>query len=221
VACDHSGPHSGAARYERESAQLRLVLVCDRCGAEQNEFGNLGYRPHGRRFVAQLAERTARELELTEPQIARVRLAAMVCDVGRSQIPQEILNKRGPLTPDEWMEVRRQPELGAALLSDTSFDDIRDWIGSRRERPDGNGYPRGLAGAEVPLEARILAVVDAYVAMRSDRPYRPARRHHEAAAELLDGAGTQFDAAVVTAFVRACSLRVPVMRASGPAPSVA
>jgi response regulator RpfG family c-di-GMP phosphodiesterase len=216
VACNHSGPHSGAARYERNAARLRLVLVCDRCGAEQNEFGNVGYRPQGRRFVGQLAEWTARELELSEPQIARVRFAALVCDVGRDRIPAEILNKRGPLTDEEWVEVRRQPELGAALLSDTSFDDIRDWIANRRERPDGNGYPRGLSAAEVPLEARILAVVDAYVAMRSDRAHRPARPHHEATAELLDGAGTQFDASVVAAFVRAATLHLPAVRTPGP-----
>jgi HD-GYP domain-containing protein (c-di-GMP phosphodiesterase class II) len=221
VICDHSGPHSGGARYVRESAELRLVLVCDRCGAERNEFGHFGYRPHGRRSVGQLAERTAAELGLGEPQIARVRLAAMVCDVGRDQIPPEILHKRGPLTPEEWIEVRRQPELGAALLSDTSFDDIRDWIVSRRERPDGRGYPRALTRDQIPLEARILAVVEAFVAMTSDRPYRLPRPHQEAVAELLAGAGTQFDGAVVEAFVRGCPAPVPPGRHSRPAAQTA
>ncbi len=184
---------------------MRLVLVCDRCGAERDQVGSIRYQPHGRRLVGRLAERTARELRLTEPQIARVRLAAMICDVGRDQIPPEILGKRGPLTREEWVQVRRQPELGAALLSDTSFDDIRDWIVSRREQPDGRGYPRGLSGEQIPLEARILAVADAYVAMTTDRPYRRARDHEDATAELLHGAGTQFDAAVVEAFVRAAA----------------
>jgi HD-GYP domain-containing protein (c-di-GMP phosphodiesterase class II) len=133
----------------------------------------------------------------------------MICDVGRDQIPPEILNKRGPLTPAEWVEVRRQPELGAALLSDASFDDIRDWILSRRERMDGRGYPRGLRGEEIPLEARILAVCEAYVAMRSPRPHTQMLDHARAITELHSGAGAQFDFCVVQAFARASELREP------------
>ena len=110
---------------------------------------------------------------LDDEQIARVRLTAMLSDVGRDQIPAEILDKRGPLTDDEWAQVRRQPELGAAMLADASFDDIRDWILCRRERVDGTGYPRGLRGDEIPLEARILAVAEAYVAMLSRPPAHP------------------------------------------------
>ena len=204
--CDHSASHSGEARYLRETKQLRLTLVCDGCGTERAEFGRLDYRPNGRWLVGQLAGLTARELRLTEAQTARVRLAALICDGARDQIPSAILNKRGRLTDEEWSEVSRQPELGAALLSDTSFDDIRAWVLSRRERTDGRGYPRGLSGQQIPLEARILAVAEAYVAMTSERPHRPAREHHDATAELLRCAGTQFDAIVVHAFVRA-SLR--------------
>jgi HD-GYP domain-containing protein (c-di-GMP phosphodiesterase class II) len=179
-----------------------MVLICDGCGAERGELGTMGYRPRGRRLLGQLAELTAAELGLSEAQTARVRLAAMICDVGRDQIPPEILNKRGPLTREEWDQVRRQPELGAAVLSDASFDDLRDWVLSRRERVDGSGYPRGLRGAEIPLEARILAVAEAYVAMTGERPYLPARDHPAALLELETWAGTQFDPAVVDAFVR-------------------
>lgn len=179
------------------------MLVCDQCGAERFEVGIVDYRPRARRFVGHLAELTARELGLAAPQVARVRLAALVCDVGREQIPLKILNKRGPLSPDEWIVVRREPELGAAVLSDASFDDIRNWVLSRRERPDGTGYPRGLRGREIPLEARILAVAEAYVAMTSERPHAPARSHADALMELIRCAGTQFDAMVVHAFVRA------------------
>jgi HD-GYP domain-containing protein (c-di-GMP phosphodiesterase class II) len=171
--------------------------------------GLLDYRPHGRRFVAHLAELTARELGLDDDRTARIRLAAMLCDVGRDQIPSAILNKRSGLTYDELLEVRRQPELGAALLADTSFDDIRAWIASRRERPDGRGYPRGLLGEQIPLEARILAVADSYVAMASEQAHRPARDHQEAILELQRCAGSQFDAAVVRAFVHASSRRDP------------
>ncbi len=201
VACDHSGAHNGEARYLRETGQLRLVLVCDACGAECAELQRVGYRPDARCVDGHLAELTARELGLSEPKIARVRLAALLRDVGRDQIPLEILNKQGPLNDQEWTQVRRQPELGAALLSGVSFDDIREWIRCHHERPDGRGYPRGLVGNQIPLEARIVALIDAYTAMTSDRPYRPARDHQDACDELRCCAGTQFDAAVVEAFV--------------------
>jgi HD-GYP domain-containing protein (c-di-GMP phosphodiesterase class II) len=214
--CDHSGPHSGASRYLRETAELQLALVCEACGAESVELGRIDYRPNARRRVGQLAELTAGELGLSEREIARVRLAALVCDVGRKQIPAELLNERGPLTDEQWSEIRRQPELGAALLSDASFDDIREWVLSYRERPDGHGYPRGLIGDEIPLEARILAVTDAYVAMTSDRSHRRARSARDAARELSRCAGTQFDAAVVEAF-----LRVAVGDAAAVAPTAA
>jgi HD-GYP domain-containing protein (c-di-GMP phosphodiesterase class II) len=203
MACDHSGAHSGACRYLRQPGELRLVFVCDRCGAERGELATLAYRPRGRRLVGHLVELTARELGLGEAEIARVRRAAMICDVGRDLIPPEILNKRGPLTPEEWVEVRRQPELGASVLSNASFDDIRDWVLSRRERVDGSGYPRGLRDQEIPLEARIVAVAEAYGAMTSERAHVPLRHHEDAVLELLDCAGTQFDATVVRGFLRA------------------
>jgi HD-GYP domain-containing protein (c-di-GMP phosphodiesterase class II) len=183
-------------------------MVCDECGDECGELRRVEYAPHGRRAIRDLAELVARELRLDETRIARIRLAAMLCDVGRDQIPPDILNKRGPLTPHERATARRQPELSATLLGYHGFDDIRGWIGSRRERPDGRGYPRGLTAGEIPLEAKILGVVDAYAAMTSDRPYRLALDHGQATLELLDHAGTQFDPAVVKAFVRASSRRV-------------
>ncbi len=207
MGCDHSGAQNGEARYLREAGQLRLVLVCDACGAECSELERVGYRPDARCVDARLAELTARELGLSEATIARVRLAALLCDLGRDQIPLEILNKRGPLDDREWAQIQRQPELGAALLSDVSFDDIREWVHCHRERPDGRGYPRGLAGDQIPLEARIVAVIDAYTAMTSDRPYRAARNHLEACSELRRCAGSQFDAAVVKAFVSVAARR--------------
>ena len=219
MTCDHSGLHSGASRYLRGAGQLRLVLVCDSCGADREELASLSYRPRGRSVVGQLAELTACELSLSEPRIARVRLAALICDVGRDRIPAEILGKRGALTREEWTQVRRQPELGAALLSDASFDDIRDWVLSRRERIDGRGYPHGLRGEEIPFEARILAVAEAYVAMTSDRAHASERYHEDAIAELQRCAGAQFDAAVVGAFVRASSRRaagLPAEPVGGP-----
>jgi HD-GYP domain-containing protein (c-di-GMP phosphodiesterase class II) len=207
VACDHSGAQNGQARYLRGAGQLRLLLVCDACGAECAELERIGYRPEARCVDGHLAELTARELGLSEPTVARVRLAVLLCDVGRDQIPREILNKQGPLNDQEWAQIRRQPELAAALLSDVSFDDIREWIRCHHERPDGRGYPRGLIGDQIPLEARIVAVIDAYTAMTSDRPYRAARSHQEACDELRSFAGSQFDAAVVQAFLSVTARR--------------
>jgi HD-GYP domain-containing protein (c-di-GMP phosphodiesterase class II) len=211
MACEHSEWYSGAARYLREAAQLRLVLVCDACGAERAQLGRVDYRLQPRCLVVHLAELVARELGLSEELTVRVRFAAMVCRAGRDQLSPEILNKKGPLTREEWTEVRRQPEIAAALLSDVNLDDIREWILCHRERPDGRGYPRGLVGEQIPLEARILAVADAYAAMVSDRPHRTRRDHVHACLELVRCAGTQFDAAVVQAFVIASLRRNPLL----------
>jgi HD-GYP domain-containing protein (c-di-GMP phosphodiesterase class II) len=207
MTCDHSRPYSGAARYLRDRGQLRLVVVCDGCGAVRLVVGELDYRPRARLLVCHLAELTARELGLGQSQLKRVRLAALICDIARAQIPQAILNKRGPLTDEEWVTVHRHPEMGAALLSSASFDDVREWILCYRERPDGHGYPRGLTGEQIPLEARILSVCDAYAAMTCDRPHQAARAHGDACTELLLGAGTQFDATVVDAFLCASPRR--------------
>jgi HD-GYP domain-containing protein (c-di-GMP phosphodiesterase class II) len=209
MACDHAASRSGGARYLPRERQLQLMLVCDTCGAECVKLGRIGYSPRPRRLVGHLAELTSRELGLGERQTARVRFAALVCDVGRDEIPREILEKPGALTEQEWAQVRRQPELGAALLGDVSLEEIRAWILCYRERPDGRGYPRGLTGEQIPLEARILAVTDAYTAMVSDRPHRHRRGHREACMELSRCAGSQFDASVVEAFVTASLRRNP------------
>ncbi len=207
MGCDHSELHSGGARYLRETNELRLVVVCDGCGEELAELQRIDYCPQARRYVSHLAELTAYELGLTEEQVAQVRFAALVVGVARDQIRPEILNKHGALDEQEWAEVRRQPELGAALLSDTSVDELREWVLCCRERPDGLGYPRGLIGEQIPLEARILAVTDAYAAMTTDRAYRLARDHEDACNELQRCAGTQFDADAVSAFLRASARR--------------
>src|SRR5438067_5410373 len=203
MACDHSASLSGGARFLRKAGKLQLLLVCDTCGAERARLGRIEYRPDPRRLVVQVAEQIARELGLGAPQTERVRFAALVCGVARNRIAPAILHKRGPLTAAEWVQMRRQPELAAALLNDASMDDVREWILCHRERPDGSGYPRGLVAEQIPLEARIIAVAEAYAPMVSERPYRPARGPAEAAVELLRCAGTQFDARGVEAYLGA------------------
>ena len=157
MACDHSASHSGGARFLRKSGKLQLLLVCDTCGAERARLGRIEYRPDPRRLVVQIAEQIARELGLEAAQTKKVRFAALVCGLARNRIDPAILHSRGPLSEAEWVQMRRQPELAAALLSDASMDDVREWILCHRERPDGSGYPRGLVGGQIPLEARIIA----------------------------------------------------------------
>jgi len=113
------------------------------------------------------------------------------------------MSKRGPLDPDEWRSIRTHPESGARLLSHPALEDLRAWVLAHHERPDGKGYPQALEGDDIPIEARILAIADAYEAMTSDRPYGAALGDGAAAEELRAGAGAQFDAQVVEAFLAA------------------
>lgn len=120
----------------------------------------------------------------------RVRLAGMVHDVGKIAVSDAILQKPGPLDDAEWLEMRKHPETGARLLAGVGLEDVCAWVLAHHERPDGRGYPRASRGEEIPVEARILAIADAYEAMTRDRPYRRAIGPERARAELLCGAGT-------------------------------
>ncbi len=152
--------------------------------------------------VGRYCERVGKELRLPEERIERLRLAGILHDIGKVGIPDSILLKRGPLDDAESDQMRRHPELGARILGSSQLADIREWVLASHERPDGSGYPRGVEGDEIPIEARIIAVSDAYEAMTSDRVYRPAMGEAAARAELVRAGGTQFDPDVVAAFVR-------------------
>jgi diguanylate cyclase (GGDEF)-like protein/putative nucleotidyltransferase with HDIG domain len=151
--------------------------------------------------VGRYAEMMARELGLSEARIGRVRLAGMLHDVGKVGVPDTILKKPGRLTDEEFAVIRRHPELGAQILEHPNLRDVQAWVRMHHERPDGKGYPLGLAGDELPLEARIVAVADAYEAMTSDRAYRDSIGHEAARDELRRCAGSQFDERVVEAFL--------------------
>lgn len=201
--CAHTGLHTAAARYQRDFGYLRFVLVCDGCGSERAELSSEPYRPRARPHRGSLAERVGRELALSSEELERLQLASLLRDVGKEGLPPEVLAKPGPLTPDEWVEIRRHPELGAALLGGPAYTEIRCWIHHHHERWDGEGYPAGLAGGAIPLESRVLAVIDAYEGMTSDRPYAPTFTPAEALRELWRGVGDRYDVAVVAAFQRA------------------
>jgi HD-GYP domain-containing protein (c-di-GMP phosphodiesterase class II) len=123
--------------------------------------------------------------------------------VGKIGVSDRVVTKPGPLDADEWREMRTHPEIAARLLAHPEFEDLRAWVLAHHERPDGRGYPLGLSGAAIPLEASILAVADAYEAMTAERSYRPALGETAARAELEAGAGRQFDPRVVEAFLAA------------------
>lgn len=137
----------------------------------------------------------------TTAQLRELELAATLHDLGKIGVPDRILHKEQALDPDEAAQMRRHPEYGwAALRHVPGFKHIALYILHHHERWDGNGYPGGLRGEEIPLGARILSVVDAFHAMTSDRPYRRGMAVEEACKRLEAGAGTQFDAEVVQVF---------------------
>src|SRR4051794_9513428 len=166
--------------------------------AEVVDVRHFGGRNHAHR-VGRYAEGIARELGLDEAAVDLVRLAGMLHDIGKIGISASILTRDGPLGAEEQEEVRRHPRVGSRIVRNAGFDEIADWIAAHHERPDGSGYPAGLCGEQVPLEARILAVADAYDAMTSDRSYRPAMTSGEARGELRAGADSQFHREVVDA----------------------
>jgi len=153
--------------------------------------------------VGRYAEMMARELGLSEQRTARVQLAGRLHDIGKVGVPGSILDKPAKLTDDEFAIVKRHPELGAQILEHPSLADVRQWVGAHHERPDGRGYPLGLRGEEIAIEARILAVADSYEAMTSDRAYSASIGHAAARAELERCAGSQFDPRVVKALLAA------------------
>jgi HD-GYP domain-containing protein (c-di-GMP phosphodiesterase class II) len=152
--------------------------------------------------VAELAEAVARRLRLSREQVDVIRLAARVHDLGKIGVPDQVLHKAGPLDPDEFAQMQRHPEIGAALLAKfPDYEQGRELVLSHHERCDGEGYPRRLTAHEVPLGARIIAAVDAYDAMTTDRPYRRALSPAFAAGELRRHRGRQWDAVVVDALL--------------------
>jgi len=158
-------------------------------------------RGHSQR-VSLLAQVVARRLGWRSARLGAVRLGALLHDVGKLNLDQAVLSKPGPLDEREFVEIKRHPLAGARLIR--GFEALRPalpYILFHHERWDGAGYPTGRSHEQIPLGARIVAVVDAFDAMISIRPYRAALPVRSAIAEVNDGAGTQFDPGVVRAFL--------------------
>lgn len=162
-----------------------------------------GTSSHSQRMVA-MAEATARILGRSKEEVHLVRLGALLHDIGKISIPDEILQKPGPLTEDEWSVMRRHPDIGRQILVQAGgkFELLSHMVIAHHERWDGSGYPYGLSKESIPLGARILSVVDSYDAMTSRRPYREPMSVEQARAELQHCAGSQFDPNVVQAFLQ-------------------
>jgi diguanylate cyclase (GGDEF)-like protein len=153
--------------------------------------------------VSELAAAIAEALGEPEHEVARIRLAARLHDVGKTAIPASILDKPGPLDEHEWAFVHRHPLIGERIvLAAPALAATAALIRSSHERIDGEGYPDRLAGDDIPLGSRIIAVCDAFDAMTSNRPYQPSISADAALEELTRQTGTQFDARVVAAFRR-------------------
>ena len=153
--------------------------------------------------VSEYAAAIAAAMGMEAAHCESIRVAGLFHDIGKVGIPDSILLKPARLTEEEAAVIKKHPVDGARILSAIShFHEIVPWVKAHHERPDGKGYPDGLSGEEIPIQARIIAVADTYDAMTSDRSYRKALAPEAAADQLLQGRGTQFDPSVVDAFMR-------------------
>jgi putative nucleotidyltransferase with HDIG domain len=153
--------------------------------------------------VAAWSRKLATEMGLPPVRVLDVELGALLHDVGKIGVRDNVLLKPGPLTPEEWREMRKHPELGAALLAEIPvLSGAVPIVKCHHERLDGKGYPHGLEGDDVPIDARIFQVIDAYDAIVSDRPYRKGQSDAVARQEVMRMVGSQFDETVVETFMR-------------------
>lgn len=179
----------GVKRPSAISVLLNLLEQRDRRAAE-----------HAFR-VAELASTLGIRLGLAPVAVARLRLACLLHDVGKLSVPEEVLDKPGPLNDDEWQRVRNHPEYAFQMIASSVHPEVAETVLKHCERIDGKGYPHGESADEIPMASRILLVADAYDAMLSPRPYRLPLTIGEALANIEEGSGSQFDPEVVAALV--------------------
>ncbi|MBA3842778.1 MAG: HD-GYP domain-containing protein [Actinobacteria bacterium] len=165
--------------------------------------GTIGYPDEHAVEVAKCSLRIADELDVDQELRSAIATGALLHDVGKLRIDQRILDKPGLLTPSERREINKHPLEGARIIALDVAPEIAEVVLTHHERWDGTGYPAGLAGEEIPLPARVVAVADAFLAMVEDRPYRESRSHEAAIEELRECAGAQFDPRCVDALLRA------------------
>jgi len=193
---------AASLKSQLEASRLNTDAIIERlCGA-------LGMRDTVRdrelERLSWLASILVRQMRVPTEQAAIVDQAAALRDVGKRGVAESVLSKEEDFTEQDWREMKRHPEIGYQMLSEVSFfRELAEVVRCHHERYDGQGYPRGVSGEKIPIAARILSVLDAYVAMTSERPYRKTRTHEDAMQEILRHAGTQFDPVVVRALAEA------------------
>jgi diguanylate cyclase (GGDEF)-like protein/putative nucleotidyltransferase with HDIG domain len=181
-ATDDPDVEAAAAQQEVIAGLAEALLERDRYTGEHSE------------SVVQLVDSVARALGLKEAEAAHIRAAALLHDIGKVAIPDDVLNKNGPLDGEEWKIMREHPVIGERILRAVpGMGPVARIVRHEHERWDGGGYPDGLTGESIPIGSRVILACDAYHAMTSDRPYRKAMPHAEAIRELSVCAGKQFD----------------------------
>jgi diguanylate cyclase (GGDEF)-like protein/PAS domain S-box-containing protein/putative nucleotidyltransferase with HDIG domain len=167
--------------------------------------------------TSEVAAALAEEMGLSSEQVRNIKIAGLLHDIGKITVSESILNKPGKLTKREFANIKDHPIVGATLVSQVKgFEQLIPIVRHHHERFDGKGYPDGLTGEEIPLEARIMSVVDVFDALTHERSYRTALSSAEATAELERGAGTQFDPAVLEAFLALAEARGDELTAFAP-----
>ena len=189
------------ARYRWLEDELRTTRSSMACAlASLLDLRDLDFGVHSTR-LAEWAIRVGKLVGVSTKELRDIEVAAMLHDIGKMALSDTVLQKDGKLTPEEWDEVKLHPERGWGVLHGIlGFEQIALFVLYHHERVDGKGYPAGLSGEDIPMGARIVAVVDAFDAMTSSRVYRQALEIGEAISRLRDSAGTQFDAGVVELF---------------------
>ncbi|HEY6057218.1 MAG TPA: diguanylate cyclase, partial [Candidatus Limnocylindrales bacterium] len=179
------------------------------------------YRGQPSALIAHIAMTIGARLDLPQAEIEKLRIAALLHDLGKVAVPEEILEKPGSLTSEEWRSVVQHPRIGQVILEQaTVLRDAVPIVLHHHERYSGHGYPYGLRGNDIPLGARIVAIADAYDAMISDRPYKRAISHEQAVRELQRHAGTQFDPELVDIFCDLYAETPPQVEAHGSQPGL-
>lgn len=182
---------------ESNNMKNKTIELITRTFNEKNEVE----RHHAER-VSELCKNIATTLGLSKDEVEKIKTAGLLHDIGKTGIDEKVLSKQGKLDVNEWLQIKRNPEIGYQLLkSSTEFSHISELILAHHERWDGKGYPKGLKGEEIPFESRVIAIADAYDAMTNARSYRSPLTSKVAIEELQKNAGTQFDAELVNIFV--------------------
>jgi HD-GYP domain-containing protein (c-di-GMP phosphodiesterase class II) len=197
---------------ETEILNFRTALVCS--FNQLLDLRDLNTGVHSTR-LAEWGLRVARDLGVPENCMSDLEMGALLHDIGKIGVPDQILNKPGRLTPEEYEVVKRHPEFGWTVIrSLPGMEQTSLYVLHHHENFDGTGYPARLKGAEIPIGSRIVSVIDAFDAMVSSRPYRDGMPVDEALRRLVEASGTQFDPAVIESFVSIAKTEMPSVLAA-------